>query len=126
MFRYGTRGGIMCIALAVLAFIPLVVAVVMVPGFADSVPMKIASDGEVLRMGSRYELLVLPVLCALLSLATAGSASRQARAHEDESDAMARMTYERFLRNGIITAVILNAANAYLFYMVATGRGLGL
>ena len=126
MFRYGTRGGVMCIVLAVLAFIPLVVAVAVIPGLAESVPMKIASDGEVLRMGSRYELLVLPVLCALLSLATAGSASRQAGAHAAESVSMARMTYERFLRNGIITAVILNAANAYLFYMVTTGQGIGL
>ncbi|MDY4040801.1 MAG: DUF1648 domain-containing protein [Collinsella sp.] len=116
----------MCIVLAVLAFIPLVVAVAVIPGLAESVPMKIASDGEVLRMGSRYELLVLPVLCALLSLATAGSASRQAGAHAAESASMARMTYERFLRNGIITAVILNAANAYLFYMVTTGQGIGL
>ncbi|WP_085830057.1 DUF1648 domain-containing protein [Collinsella vaginalis] len=125
MFRYGTRGGVMFIALVVLALIPLVTAAVVVPGLADSVPMKIAADGEVLRYGSRFELLMLPALCTLLGLATAGSAGKQARERKGESEVTARMTYERYLRNGLVTAVVLNAANAYLFYMVLSGHGIG-
>lgn len=38
---------------------------------------------------------------------------------------MARLTYERFVRNGMVTAVVLNLANAYLLIMVMTGRGYG-
>ena len=31
---------------------------------------------------------------------------------------------ERFLRNGIVTGVVLNLANAYMFYAALTGHGL--
>ena len=30
----------------------------------------------------------------------------------------------RFLRNGIVTGVVLNLANAYMFYAALTGHGL--
>ena len=124
MFRYGTRAGVMGIALIILALIPLVGAALIIPGLPESVPMKIAASGEVLRTGSRLELLVAPVLCFLLSVATIGSARKQAEPHG--ASAMAQSIYERFLRNGLITAVVLNLASAYLFYMVVTGRGIGL
>ncbi|MBY4797138.1 DUF1648 domain-containing protein [Collinsella sp. AGMB00827] len=124
MFAFGKRGGIMAMVLIVLAFIPMVAAALIVPGLAESVPMRIAQDGEVLRWGSRFELLLLPVLCLLLSLATLASGKKSASALNDEPS-MAVMTFERFMRNGIITALILNAANAYMLYMVITGHGLG-
>ena len=86
--------------------------------------MRIAQSGEVMRWGSRYEMFVVPVFAVLLGLATYMSAGKQARAHEIDSPAMAVVTAERFLRNGIVTGVVLNLANAYMFYAALTGHGL--
>ena len=57
-------------------------------------------------------------------MATLGSAFKQANLQKD-SKVMACLTYERFVRNGMVTAVVLNLANAYLLIMVMTGRGYG-
>lgn len=116
MFNYGKRAGIMGALLLVLAVIPVMVAIMVVPGLPDLVPMKVGAAGEVLREGSRFELLVAPALCFVLSLATYASAGKQARAQKGE--AASRFTAERYLRNGLVTAVVLNIANAYLFSLV--------
>lgn len=124
IFRYGKKGGVMAIFLLVFAVIPILLAIIYVPQMADQVPTKVNAAGEVLRWGSRYEMLVAPALCFLLSVATLGSAFKQANLQKD-SKVMARLTYERFVRNGMVTAVVLNLANAYLLIMVMTGRGYG-
>ena len=113
MFKYGKKAGIMSIVLIVLAVVPLITAALFVPQMPEQVAMRIAQSGEVMRWGSR-----------LLGLATYMSAGKQARAHEIDSPAMAVVTAERFLRNGIVTGVVLNLANAYMFYAALTGHGL--
>ena len=70
-------------------------------------------------------LLALPVLNLLLGVATYFTAGRQAK-NNDDSAVMARLTCERYLRNGCITGVFLNVINVYFMYSAITGTGFGL
>ena len=70
MFKYGKKAGYMGIALLVLAVIPLVVAACVIPNIGPEVATKFNAAGEVTRWGKSYELLALPVLNLLLSVAT--------------------------------------------------------
>ena len=70
MFKYGKKAGYMGIALLVLAVIPLVVAACVIPNIGPEVATKFNAAGEVTRWGKSYELLALPVLYVLLSVAT--------------------------------------------------------
>lgn len=78
MFKYGKKAGYMGIALLVLAVIPLVVAACVIPNIGPEVATKFNAAGEVTRWGKSYELLALPVLNLLLSVATYFTAGRQA------------------------------------------------
>lgn len=79
MFKYGKKAGYMGIALLVLAVIPLVVAAFVIPNIGPEVATKFNAAGEVTRWGKSYELLALPVLNLLLSVATYFTAGRQAK-----------------------------------------------
>ena len=70
MFKYGKKAGYMGIALLVLAVIPLVVAACVIPNIGPEVATKFNAAGEATRWGKSYELLALPVLNLLLSVAT--------------------------------------------------------
>ena len=111
MFKYGKKAGYMGIALLVLAVIPLVVAACVIPNIGPEVATKFNAAGEVTRWGKSYELLALPVLNLLLSVATYFTA--------------ARIVCERYLRNGCITGVFLNVINVYFMYSAITGTGFG-
>lgn len=124
MFKYGKKAGIMSVALIILAVVPLLTAAIFVPQMPEQVAMKVSQSGEVLRWGDRYQMFVVPVFAVLLGLATYMSAGKQARAHEEDSPAMAVVTAERFLRNGVVTGVVLNIANAYMFFAALTGNGM--
>ena len=113
MFKYGKKAGYMGIALLVLAVIPLVVAACVIPNIGPEVATKFNAAGEATRWGKSYELLALPVLNLLLSVATYFTAGRQAK-NNDDSAAMARIVCERYLRNGCITGVFLNVINPSL------------
>ena len=115
----------MSIVLAALAIIPLLVVMYFIPQLPESVPMEF-SAGVATRFSNRYELLLVPAFAFLLCMATYMSAGKQARAHEEESEAAAVLTAERYLRNGIVTGVVLNLANAYLVYMAVTGSAPGM
>ena len=88
MFKYGKKAGYMGIALLVLAVIPLVVAACVIPNIGPEVATKFNAAGEATRWGKSYELLALPVLNLLLSVATYFTAGRQAK-NNDDSAAMA-------------------------------------
>ena len=119
------KAGYMGIALLVLAVLPLVVAACVIPNIGPEVATKFNAAGEVTRWGKSYELLALPVLNLLLSVATYFTAGRQAKNNED-SAAMARIVCERYLRNGCITGVFLNVINVYFMYSAITGTGFWL
>lgn len=125
MSKYGKKAQVLAIVLIVLAVIPALTAIICLPQMPEVVPMKFDAAGEVVRSSTRFEMLIVPALSTLLCLATYMSAGKQARAHEKESETMARLTAERFLRNGVVTGVVLNLANAYLMYVAMTGTGMG-
>ena len=133
MFKYGKKAGYMGIALLVLAVIPLVVAACVIPNIGSEVATKFNAAGEVTRWGKSYELLALPVLNLLLSVATyftAGPvvthrAAMRLWMRAYASAAMARIVCERYLRNGCITGVFLNVINVYFMYSAITGTGFG-
>lgn len=115
---YGRRAQIMSIVLVILAVLPLVIAAVVLPQFADLVPMRYSQAGEVTRWGSRWELLITPVFCLVLSIASIAYGKKQAAAHT-ESEVMARMAYERNVRAALFLAVFLNLANIYMLCVSA-------
>lgn len=124
MFKYGKKAGYMGVALLVLAVIPLIIAAFVVPNLGSEVATKFNAAGEATRWGSSYELLALPILNLLLGIATYFTAGRQAR-NTDDSEAMARIVCQRYLRNGVVTAVFLNVVNIYFMYTAIAGTGLG-
>ncbi len=121
---YGKTAGLMSVALVVLAVLPLVVAAAVFPGLGDQIATAFDTAGKATRTGTSTTVFLLPVLCLVFSAATYWSAGKQARAHE-ASEVMARLTVQRYLRNGIVTAVILNLVNVYFLVCAVTGRGFG-
>ena len=125
LFNYGRRAGVMSVILVVLAIVPALVALSFWPGLPERVAMKVSAAGEVERWGTKFELLVVPALCFAFSLAAYANAGKQAREHAGESEGVVRSVCERYLRNGLVIAVVLNLANVYVYYMAITGHGLG-
>lgn len=124
MFSYGKRVGIMSVALLALSVVPILVTIMLWPGLPDDVPMRVAASGAVERTGSKFELLVAPAFCLVFSLATYANAGKKAR--EQRGEATAAAVCERYLRNGLVIAVVLNIASIFIYYMAITGRGIGI
>ena len=116
--EYGKNAKVMSIVLVILGVLPLIVAAVVLPQFADQVPMRYDAAGTVTRWGSRWELLITPIFALVFSLASLAYGRKQARAHT-ESEAMARMIFTRNVRSGLVLAVLLNIANVYLMCVSA-------
>ena len=116
--EYGKNAKVMSIVLVILGVLPLFVAAVVLPQFADQVPMRYDAAGTVTRWGSRWELLITPIFALVFSLASIAYGRKQARAHT-ESEAMARMIFTRNVRSGLVLAVLLNIANVYLMCVSA-------
>ena len=83
--------------------------------------MRFDAAGEVTRWGSRYELLVPPVMSAAFGFGIYVQTMRKAADHARDSLSMAQVTAERFLRSGVITTAVINAANIYMLYSTMTG-----
>ncbi len=76
----------------ILALLPLVITAAVLPIMPEQVPMHYNIEGAVDRMGSRYELLLLPVLVLLVvavSELAAGHYARRAEGPEDDKDVKA-------------------------------------
>ena len=116
--EYGKNAKVMSIVLVILGVLPLIVAAVVLPQFADQVPMRYDAAGTVTRWGSCWELLITPIFALVFSLASIAYGRKQARAHT-ESEAMARMIFTRNVRSGLVLAVLLNIANVYLMCVSA-------
>ena len=125
MFEYGKKNGWMGIALICLSVLPFIIALLIIPNMADSLPMRWDSAGEVTRWGSRYELFLAPVFALFMGLGTYVSASRKGRdLTKSDSNAAAILTVTRFLRSGILVSIVLNIANIYLLYTSGTNTPL--
>ena len=125
MFRYGRMSGYMGIGVIVLSALPLVVAAVMLPQMPDVVPMGFNSAGEVTTYEAKYLLLFLPVIGFLLGVGSIATAQRRA-AQVDDSDILRTMTYQKIVKSGLFTAILINVLNAYLFFSSYTGIGFAL
>ena len=121
MFKYGKKAGYLGIATIVLALIPVVIALVLVPGLPDEVPMRFDATGAVTRYGSKFEMLIPAAMSVAFGFGIYVQTARKAAEHAMDSMAMAVGLAERFLRSGVITTAVINVANAYLLYMVLTG-----
>lgn len=125
MFRYGKRGGVLGVIAIVLAVVPMLVATAYLPQLGDTIPMRFDAAGDAVRWGSKYELLIAPALCLAVVIGTVSSAFRQAGKY-GKGDPMAALTFNRFMRNAVMTGVVLCAVFAYIMYTVFTGHGFGI
>ena len=86
--------------------------------------MKVNAAGEVLRYGSKGELLFLPVMGFMISAATIAMGLKQARKYGDDLT-MATITFTRAGRNAIVQGVVFVAATGILLYGALSGHGIG-
>ena len=119
---YGDKAGWFSIALLVLACVSLVATLIVFPSLPDQIAMRFDSAGNVLRWGSRFEVFLLPVLNLVFSVASYWSAGKQAAA-QSSSQAVAQLTVMRYLRNGIVTSIILNLVDVYILFSAITRTG---
>lgn len=124
MFIFGRKAGIMGVVLMILAALPLLVTIYFVFQMPDQVPthFTLPFGGTPDRFGSRWEMMIAPVVCLGVCLSIHLNAGKQA-ALQRESKAVAIATCERYLRNGIVTGVVLNVASFYV--LLSTMAGLG-
>ncbi|MDN0070361.1 DUF1648 domain-containing protein [Collinsella ihumii] len=121
MFKYGKKAGYLGVATIILALVPTVIALAVIPGLPDQVPMRWDSAGEVIRWGSRYEMLIPPVMAIAFGFGIYVQTMRKAAEHAKDSMIMAVSTAERFLRSGVITTAVINVTNFYLLYVTLSG-----
>ena len=121
MFKYGRTNGIMAIALTVLSFIPLIELVVLLPQIPETVVIGFNAAADTARTGTRWHLVLLPLICLALGAASLLSAYRRSGA-DGASPAIAQLTFRRYVRSGLVAAVIFNVANIYLMAMALTGQ----
>lgn len=122
MFRYGKTNGLMALALAVLSVIPLIEIAVFLPQLPETVVIGFNAAAETARTGTRWHLVLLPVICVALGAASLVSAYRRAGG-SGEAVGIAALTFKRYVRSGLIASAIFNVANIYLLYMALTGQG---
>ena len=126
MFGYGKKESTMVIATIVLAILPILITLAFFPQLSDQVAMRFNGAGEVTRWGSKYEVLMAPVLALALGFGTIIMGLRQAQKFKGSDPLMERLTFKRYMRNGIVTGVIMLAASIYLLYAAMTGHGFGV
>ena len=120
MFSYGKSAGMKALLALMIAFVPVLMVLMAFPELGDQVPMKVNAAGEVLRYGSKGELLFLPVMGFMLSAATVAMGLKQARKYGDDLT-MATITFTRAGRNAIVQGVVFVAATGILLYGVLPG-----
>lgn len=125
MFSFGKQNGMRAMLALVLAFIPLVVVLMLFPQLGDEVPMKVSSAGEVLRWGSKWELVLIPAFGFLLSGATLATGIKNAKSYRDDEN-LAVITFQRATRNAIVQGIVFIVATGIILYGVQSGSGIGI
>ena len=118
------KEGMKALLALMIAFVPVLMVLMAFPELGDQVPMKVNAAGEVLRYGSKGELLFLPVMGFMLSAATVAMGLKQARKYGDDLT-MATITFTRAGRNAIVQGVVFVAATGILLYGALSGHGIG-
>lgn len=125
MFSFGKENGMRAMVALVLAFIPLVAVLMIFPQLGEQVPMKVSSAGEVLRWGSKWELMLIPAFGFMLSGATIVMGIKNAKSYRDDEN-LAVITFQRATRNALVQGVVFIVATAIILYGVYSGSGIGL
>lgn len=124
MFEYGKKAGIMGTVAIVLICISFAMVFVAWPQLGEQVPMRVSSAGEVLRWGSRWELVAAPVLGLALEIGTFMTAFKLAKRYTDEP-AMAELAFSRYMRNALAQGVVFVIATGLILFGALTGTGIG-
>ncbi len=124
MFEYGKKAGMMGVASIVLICITFAMVFVAWPQLGEQVPMRVNTDGEVLRWGSRWELVAAPVLGLALEIGTFMSAFKLAKRYADEPT-MAELAFGRYMRNALVQGVVFVVATGLILFGAVTGVGIG-
>lgn len=125
MFSFGKDNGMKAMLALLLAFVPLVAVLMIFPQLGEQVPMKVSSAGEVLRWGSKWELMLIPVFGFMLSGATIAMGVKNAKSYHDDAN-LAVITFQRAVRNALVQSVVFIVATAIILYGVYNGSGIGL
>ena len=125
MFSFGRQNGMRAILALVLALVPLVGVLMLFPQLGDQVPMKVGSAGEVLRWGSKWELVLIPAFGFLLSGATISMGLKNAKGYRDDAN-LAVITFQRATRNAVVQGIVFIVATGVILYGVYSGGGIGL
>lgn len=125
MFSFGKENGMKAMLALLLAFVPLIAVLMVFPQLGDQVPMKVGSAGEVLRWGSKWELMLIPAFGFLLSGATIATGIKNAKSYKDDAN-LAVITFQRAVRNALVQGVVFIVATGIILYGVFTGSGIGI
>lgn len=125
MFSFGKENGMRAMLALLLALIPLIAVFMIFPQLGDQVPMKVSSAGEVLRWGSKWELVMIPAFGVLLCGATIAMGLKNAKSYRDDKN-LALITYQRSIRNAIVQGVVFIVATGIILYGVYSGSGIGI
>ena len=125
MFSFGRQNGMRAILALVLALVPLVGVLMLFPQLGDQAPMKVGSAGEVLRWGSKWELVLIPAFGFLLSGATISMGLKNAKSYRDDAN-LAVITFQRATRNAVVQGIVFIVATGVILYGVYSGGGIGL
>ena len=124
MFSYGKSAGMKAMLALLIGFVPVLMVLMAFPELGDQVPMKVNAAGEVLRYGTKGEMLFLPVMGFMLNAATIAMGLKQARKYGDDLT-MATITFTRAGRNAVVQGVVFVAATGILLYGALSGHGIG-
>ncbi len=103
-----------------IALLPLVITAVVLPFMPESVPMHYDINGSVDRMGSRYELLLLPLLIIVIVAVSSISVKHYAKRAEssDDSEANTARTNMKVLNiSSLAVPVIFGVLQCGVLYM---------
>lgn len=94
-----------------LMFLPLIGALAALPFLPEQIPGHYGSDNQVTRWGSKYEVLIVPIVTAALGLFFLGMAKIAARQEEHGNN-----NEKVCIAAGIVTLLIFNAMTGYILY----------
>jgi Protein of unknown function (DUF1648). len=105
----------------IMALLPLVITAAVLPFMPERVPMHYDINGAVDRMGSRYELLLMPLLIILILAVSALAMhhyAERAKGPEDDRDAKAARANIKSLRiTTLAVPLIFGVLQCYILYM---------
>lgn len=95
----------------ILMYLPLVVALIVLPHLPEKIPAHYGFDNQVDRWGSKYEALLFPVVSILMGYFLLGMAKLAAK-KEEHGENNKNVT----IILGILVLILLNALNVYSLY----------